>query len=701
MPQIPLRIDGMHCAACVLRVEKVIKKVPGVVGASVNFATGQATVECEGTPEEALIVAVEKAGYGARLPREVVEAREEQEAQRSLKRQWRKAAFAGIVAVPALAMMVPGLIPHEWMGRYNALLLAPCAAVMVYSGADFYRGAWKGLKEVSFDMNSLIAAGTLASFLHAVLMLLHDPHGHSYLDGIPVTIGAVLAGQAWEASARRNTGKAMRALLELAPAVALKLSDDGEATVPVATLKKGDRVRVLPGERVPVDGVVVDGKSTVDRSMLTGEPIPELVEPGQAIVGGTLNGGGLLTIQVGAVGEEAVLARMVALLQKASATRPPIASLADRVAGIFVPVVLGISALSFLGWWAVGNQSQGIQAALAVLVVACPCALGLATPISLVLGLGNAAKQGILLRSGEALQGLAEVDTVVFDKTGTLTVGHPVMQSMQAEGMEEAELLRFAAAVERRVIHPLARAVVQAAPDDLPEVEGLQSYPGKGAEGTVEGRKVRVGSPAWLGVAPPPGVGTTIAVEVEGGGRGFLRVSDPVRPNAAATVEGLKKRGLRVVLLSGDQEAEAKRVGQSLGIDEVFGGVDPAGKIAKIQQLRTEGRKVLMVGDGVNDAPALAAATVGVAMGSGADAAMEAAAVTLQRSDPLVLLESIDIARATLNNVRQNLGAAFGYNSLALPLAALGMLQPAIAGALMALSSVTVVGNALRLRGKG
>ncbi|HNC98763.1 MAG TPA: HAD-IC family P-type ATPase, partial [Myxococcota bacterium] len=441
----------------------------------------------DGPQGKKMVAAVEKAGYGARLPREVVEAREEEEAQRSLKKQWRKAAFAGLIAVPALAMMVPGLIPHDWMGRYNALLLTPCAVVMVYSGADFYRGAWKGLKEGAFDMNSLIAAGTLASFLHAILVLLTDPHGHSYLDGIPVTIGAVLAGQAWEASARRNTGKAMRALLELAPGVALKLSEGGDVSVPVATLQKGDRVRVLPGERVPVDGVVREGKSTVDRSMLTGEPIPELVEPGQAIVGGTLNGGGLLTMEVGAVGEEAVLARMVALLQKASATRPPIASLADRVASIFVPVVLGISALSFLGWWAAGDQRQGIQAALAVLVVACPCALGLATPISLVLGLGNAAKRGILLRSGEALQGLSEVDTVVFDKTGTLTVGHPVMQSMQAEGMEEAELLRLAAAVERRVIHPLARAVVRAAGEDIPEVEGLQSYPGKGAEGTVEG----------------------------------------------------------------------------------------------------------------------------------------------------------------------------------------------------------------------
>ncbi|MFZ5479801.1 MAG: heavy metal translocating P-type ATPase [Myxococcota bacterium] len=689
MRSVPLRIEGMHCASCVTRVEKVLRRVPGVREASVNYATGQAAVLAgDDVAPERLIEAVEKAGYGARVPRAQVLAEQDAEEAAALAVRWRKAAFAGAVAVPAVAMM---LLPHApWMRAAEIALLVLSVPVMAWSGRDFFVGAWKGLRQGAFDMNTLIALGTGAAFGLTAWAIATGQHGATYVDTIPVVIAMVLLGQALEARARRATGQALRALMDLAPPDAIVLRDGAEVTVPLAEVRNDDLVVVRPGARVPVDGVVEDGRSAVDQSMLTGEPVPVERGPGDRVVGGTINGAGVLRVRAAAVGDEAVLARIVALVEQAQASKPPVAALVDRIAGVFVPIVIAVALLTFAGW-AFVDLDRGIAASVAVLVVACPCAMGLATPLSLVIGLGNAARAGVLLRDGAALQTLAEVDTVVFDKTGTLTVGRPVVQ-----GSPDPEVLRLAAAADRHSNHPLANALVAAAPLELPDATEVNVVPGHGVEATVEGRRVRVGSPRWLGPVDD-GVGTPIVVEIDGARAGVVRVADPLRVTAKEAVRRLRDAGIDVVLLSGDATAEARRVGAEAGIATVIGEVLPDGKIAEVQRLRAAGRKVAMVGDGVNDAPALAAADVGIAMGTGTDVAMEAAAVTLQRADPLAVVDAIDVARATLRNVKQNLLAAFGYNTLAIPVAALGLLHPAIAGAAMAMSSVTVVTNARRL----
>jgi Cu+-exporting ATPase len=704
MKSVALRIEGMHCAACVSRVEKVLVRVPGVAGAQVNYATGQANVDLTADVAPAqLIAAVERAGYGARVPQAVVLAEQDAEEAAALRQRWRRVAFAGAVAVPAVLTMIPGVVPHPWMYPVDLALLVACVPVMAWSGRDFYVGAAKGLRQLQFDMNTLIALGTLSAFGWSAVALLAPsllPAGveaATFIDVIPVVIAMVLLGQAIEARARRATGKALRALMDLAPAEATLLEDGEERVVPVAAVHRGDLVRVRANARVPVDGTIERGTSAVDRSMLTGEPVPVAVGPGDAVVGGTVNGGGVLDVRAEAVGDDAVLARIVQLVDRAQATRPPIAALVDRVAGVFVPVVMGISLLTLLGW-AFVDPGRGLVAAVAVLVVACPCAMGLATPISLVIGLGNAARAGVLLRDGKALQALAEVDVVVFDKTGTLTVGRPVVTAVEGvtEPGGDSAVLRLAAAADRHSNHPLAQALLAAAPLDLPDATEVNVVPGLGVEAVVEGRRVRVGSPRWLGPVPV-GVGTPLVIEVDGRRAAVVRVTDPLREGVPAAIAALRALGIDVVLLSGDQQAEAERIGAAAGIARIVGEVLPDGKITEIQRLRAAGRRVAMVGDGVNDAPALAAADVGIAMGSGTDVAMEAADVTLQRADPAAVVDAVNIARATLRNVKQNLLAAFGYNTLAIPIAAVGLLHPAIAGAAMAASSVTVVTNARRL----
>ncbi len=706
MKSFALRIEGMHCAACVTRIEKVLGRVPGVVAAQVSFATGQANIDLGAEVDPAdLIAAVERAGYGARVPRVAQMAAQDAEEARALALRWRKAAFAGVVAVPAVAAMIPGVVPHAWMRPFDVILLAACLPVMAWAGRDFYVGAAKGLPQLRFDMNTLLALGTLAAFGWSAVALLTPgllPAGvdaATFLDVIPVVIALVLAGQAIEARARRATGQALRALMDLAPAEAGLVEDRAgedrqERVVPVAAVRVGDRVRVRANARIPVDGTIEEGTTTVDQSMLTGEPLPVVRGPGGKVVGGTLNGAGVLVVRAEAVGEDAVLTRIVHMVERAQATRPPIAALVDRVAGVFVPVVLGISLLTLVAWSFV-DVGQGVVASVAVLVVACPCAMGLATPVSLVIGVGNAARAGILLRDGASLQALAEVDVVVFDKTGTLTLGRPVITSIEGD----ADAVRLAAAADRHSNHPLAQALLAAAPLDLPEATEVRVLPGFGVEAQVEGRRVRVGSPRWLG-AVPPGVGTPLVVEVDGVRAAVIRASDPLRPGVPAVVAALEALGIRVVLLSGDERGEAERIAREAGITRVMAEVLPEGKIREIERLKAEGRRVAMVGDGVNDAPALAAADVGIAMGSGVDVAIEAADITLQRSDPAAVVEVVRIARATLRNVKQNLFAAFGYNALAIPIAALGWLHPAIAGAAMAASSVTVVTNARRLARK-
>lgn len=685
----PLRIEGMHCAACVTRVEKVLGRVPGVQKAQVNFATGQARVDGD-CDVDALIAAVERAGYGARVSRAALDAEADAREAAALRDKARRAAFAGLVALPAVAMMIPGLWPVAWHHPGEWALLVACLPVMAWAGRDFYLGAARGLPRGVFDMNTLIAVGTGAAWIQGLLVRLGVLGGMAYLDAIPVVLAMVLLGQWYEGRARTATRGAIRGLLELAPAEAILERDGVESTVPLAAVRAGDLVVVRANARIPVDGTVQSGESAVDAAMITGEPVPVPVGPGAKVTGGTVNGAGVLRVRAEAVGEDAALARIVRLVEEAQAARPPIGDLVDRVAAVFVPVVMGVALLAGLGW-AFVDPLRGVEAALAVLVVACPCAMGLATPLSLVLGLGNAARAGVLVRSGPALQALAEVDTVVFDKTGTLTVGRPVLQRF--DGPPEA--LRLAAAADRHSNHPLAAALVREV-DELPEATAVEVIPGRGVEAVVEGRRVRVGSPAWLGAVEGEG-GTPVVVEIDGRRAGVAWVRDVEREGAAEAVARLRALGLRVLLLSGDSRAEAERVGTKLGVDEVLAELRPEQKVERVRALRAAGRKVLMVGDGVNDAPALAAAELGIAMGSGTDVAIEAAGATLQRLDPRAVADGVEVARATLRNVKQNLVAAFGYNSLAIPLAALGLLHPAIAGAAMALSSVTVVGNARRL----
>jgi Cu+-exporting ATPase len=739
---VPLRIEGMHCAACVTRVEKVLKRVPGVAEAQVNFATGQAQVT-GAVARELLIAAVERAGYGARVSRAALDREADEREASALRRKGWRAAFAGVVALPAVAMMVPGIVPGAWHHPVEWALLLACLPVMAWSGREFYVGAAKGLPRGQFDINTLIATGTGAAWVQGALVLGGVLGGMAYLDSIPVVTAMVLLGQWIEGRARRSTRGAIRALLELAPGEATLERDGVESTVPLAAVRPGDVVVVRANARVPVDGEVVAGESAVDQSMLTGEPVPVPVGPGARVTGGTVNGAGVLRVRARAIGEDAALARIVRLVEQAQAARPPIGDLVDRVAAVFVPIVMSVALLAGIGWSFV-DPLRGVEAALAVLVVACPCAMGLATPLSLVLGLGNAARAGVLLRSGPALQALGEIDTVVFDKTGTLTVGRPVLARF--DGPER--ILRLGAAADRHSNHPLAAALVREAGDELPEATEVRVVPGAGVEALVEGHRVRVGSPRWLGgvaldgptgadgapgdgtTANPDGAGTPVVREVEGAGppvvgevdgagtpvvievdgagtpvvievdgarAGVAWVRDVARPGAARAVARLRGLGLRVVLLSGDARAEAQRIGRELGIAEVRGELLPADKIAAVEALRREGRRVAMVGDGVNDAPALAAADLGIAMGSGTDVAIEAAGATLQRLDPGAVADGVEVARATLRNVKQNLLAAFGYNTLAIPLAAAGLLHPAIAGAAMALSSVTVVSNARRL----
>ncbi|MEN9786658.1 MAG: hypothetical protein RLZZ299_1922 [Pseudomonadota bacterium] len=705
MKSVPLRVEGMHCAACVGRVEKVLRRVPGVEDAQVSYATSQASVRCaDGVDPEALVGAVARAGYGARVPQAERWAEQDRDAAAALRANLRDAALS--LGVGALALAAMGPVPHAWMAAWSRAVLLLSLGVMAGPGRGFFVRTARNVPRGVFDMDTLVALGTGAAWIHAARALLWQGAHHApSLDAVPLVIGMVRLGQALEVRARRDAGRALRALLDLAPPRALRVQADGTGeTVALAELRVGDRVRVAAGARVPADGTVRSGAGSVDESMLRGEPMPVPKAPGDRVHAGTVNGPGVLDVDVEAVGEDSALGRIVALVDRAQATRPPVAALADRVASGFVPGVMALAAAAGVGWTLLGHDpSRGLDAALATLVVACPCALGLATPLSLVVGLGNAARAGVLPRDGAALQALAEVDTVVFDKTGTLTVGRPVLVASSGD----PDAVRLAAAADRHTQHPLARALVAAAPLDLPDAEDVRVVPGCGVEARVEGRSVRVGSARWLGEGPPlpaePGGaahGTRLVVAVDGTPVATLLVRDVVREDAAAAVAALRARGLRVAMLSGDSRAEAERVGAGLGIDTVHAEVLPDGKLAVLRALAAEGRRVAMVGDGVNDAPALAAAHVGLAMGTGTDAAMEAAAITLRNAQPGTVAVAIDIARATLRNVRQNLVFAFAYNAVMLPVAMSGRLPAALAGTAMALSSVSVVLNAGRLRGR-
>jgi len=709
-----LDITGMTCASCSARVEKALNKVPGVLDASVNLATEQATVKlAKGISAATLIAAVERAGYGAQLPQAA--SATPAPSTRALP-DWWPVALAMALSLPLIAPMLGSLAGAHWMlpGWLQMTLATP---VQFWLGARFYRAGWKALRAGSGNMDLLVAVGTSAAYgLSVYLLLTRAGAMHLYFEASAVVISLVLLGKWLEARAKRQTTEAIRALQALRPLTARVRTDGVDRDVPIDAIRVGDLVVIRPGERVPVDGSIVEGNSQVDESMLTGESLPVDKQPGDAVTGGAINAHGVLLARTTAVGLETTLARIIRLVENAQAAKAPIQRLVDKVSAVFVPVVMGIALLTFIGWWALGGNAEvAILNAVAVLVIACPCALGLATPTAIMAGTGVAARHGILIKDAEALERAHKISTVVFDKTGTLTDGTPhVAACVAAEGHDKNEVLAIAASLQAGSEHPLARAVlVEAAALSVLPAQAQQALPGRGMVGEVDGATY------WLGnrrLMVENGVATAaldpVAAEQEAFGRtvswlahtsdrralGLLAFGDAVKPGAAAGVARLKARGIVTVMLSGDNRGAAQMAATALGIDSVLAEVLPADKAAHVAQLKTTGKIVAMVGDGINDAPALAAADVGIAMSSGSDVAMHTAGITLMRGDPALVADAIDISRRTYAKIRQNLFWAFVYNVVGIPLAAFGLLNPVIAGAAMAFSSVSVVSNALLLR---
>lgn len=716
--QINLPIEGMTCASCVSRVERALAAVPGVVEASVNLATGAASVVHSGASEAALIGAVQHAGYEARSPAEPAPAT----AARSSDPGWHVALAAGLSA-PLLLPMLGDLLGHHWMlpALWQFALATP---VQFWLGARFYRASWKALRAGSANMDLLVALGTSAAYALSLLLWWREPEGmpHLYFESAAVVISLVLLGKWLEARAKHRTLAALDALRALAPETATVRRDGIEQTLPLAQVRVGDELVVRPGERVPSDGVLIEGRSHFDESMLTGESLPVARDVGERVTGGAINAEGRVVLRVAAVGTETTLARIVRLVESAQAKKPPIQHTVDRVAAVFVPAVLLLAAVTLLAWGAWrGDWEAALVNAVSVLVIACPCALGLATPTALMVGTGLAAQRGILVRDAQALETMRQVRVVAFDKTGTLTVGRPRLVALvPAAAQAEHEVLADAAALQSGSEHPLARAVVEAARERglaLPVAAEVQAVAGRGVEGRVGARRLRLASTRWLaelGWAAEPAL-RAASDQAQAEGRsvswlvdaeaaqvlGLFAFGDEPKPEAAEAIAALHAQGVRTVLVSGDNRGAALAIARRLGIDDVHAEVLPGDKASVVSSLReglAAGEKVAMVGDGINDAPALAAADVGLAMSTGTDIAMASAGLTLMRGDVRLVPQALALSRAVTRKIWQNLFWAFAYNVVGMPAAALGLLTPVIAGAAMALSSVSVVGNALLLR---
>lgn len=748
---VELAIEGMTCASCVRRVERALLSISGVWEATVNLATERAAVRYDPAVAslDAMLRAVRAAGYEASVVAEPVSGEEadasEERRARALAHLQREALLVWFFALPVAVLNM--LLPTTWWA--SLFLLALTLPVWGYFGRRFHLTALRNLRHWQFTMDTLVSLGTTAAFVWSLVETLgllttylvggHWHGRHLYYDVAAVVIAAILLGRYLEARARSQTSSAVRRLLGLQPKTARVRRGGQEIEVPIHEVRLGDLVIVRPGERIPVDGIVVEGQSAVDESMVTGESLPVEKQVGDRVWGGTLNATGSFVLQATAVGRATMLAQIVRLVQQAQGSKAPIQALVDRVASVFVQAVLVVALLTFLAWWLVsGDPVRGLLPAVAVLVIACPCAMGLATPTAVIVGTGAGAANGVLIKRADVLERIPRLTTVVFDKTGTLTVGSPVVTDIapapgwHLEGMggeqlrfrDAAEqLLAVAAAVEARSEHPLARAIVEAAEKvgvswDFP-IDSFQAIPGKGVIATVAGKRVVVGNEQLLverGVVPVHGADgrtttpeysvadleargrTVIAVAVDGQLVGFLGLADRPRPEASQVVKALRARGLRVLLLTGDNWRTARAIAREVGIEEVQAQVLPDQKATVIQELRAQGQVVAMVGDGINDAPALAGADVGIALGSGTDVALEAGDIVLVRPDLRGVLTALDLAQRTLATIRWNLFWAFAYNTILIPVAAVGLLNPMLAGMAMALSSVFVVTNSLRLR---
>ncbi|WP_298075884.1 cation-translocating P-type ATPase [uncultured Corynebacterium sp.] len=704
MAVIDLDITGMTCASCANRIEKKLNKQEGVT-ATVNYATEKAHIETgEGaaTDADSYIAIVEKLGYGGSVPKPEKPAGDDP-ASKELRGLKRRLVVAIALATPVILLaMIPPLQFDYWQWISFAL----ATPVILWAGWPFHKATWVNLKHGAATMDTLITVGTSAAYLwslyalffghagdpgmrHGWSILNHagDPMGDIYFEVAAGVVTFVLAGRYFEKRSKQRAGDAIRALTDMGAKQVTVLRDGGETLLPIEQLQIGDHFLARPGEKIATDGRILDGTSAIDQSMLTGESVPVDVGPGDEVTGATINTSGRLVVEATHVGEQTKLAQMAKLIDEAQSGKADVQRLADKVSGIFVPVVIVIALFTLL--------FAGFSNAVAVLIIACPCALGLATPTALLVGTGRGAEQGILIRGPEVLEGAHAITTVVMDKTGTVTTGTMRVVDVEPAGGNREEVLRAAAAVEAYSEHPIGRAIAEAGREEfggLPEVTGFKNLPGHGVEGTVEGQVIRVGRGDE---GASTNKATTVKVSADGRAIGTISVADTVRPTSAEAVRKMHDMGLKTVLLTGDNQQVADAVAREVGIDEVIAGVMPEDKVAHIRSLEN----VAMVGDGVNDAAALASADLGIAMGSGTDAAIEAADITVMRDDLLAVADALRLARKTLRTIKMNLFWAFAYNVAAIPLAAFGLLNPMLAGAAMALSSVFVVSNSLRLKG--
>ena len=700
-------IGGMTCAACSTRLEKVLNRQPGMQ-ANVNLAAERARVRlAAGTDEQAVIAAVAKAGFQAALVDAQTREREKAAKQAAYQHEIRRFWMAVAMSLPLVGQMFFMFGEHGHMNELPRWLqLALATPVQFWIGWRFYDGAYKALRGGGANMDVLVALGTSMAWGFSTVVTLFGLDQHVYFEGGAAVITLVLLGKLLEARAKSRTSEAIEALVRLQPRSARVERDGQWVEMPVDALMPGDIFLVRPGESVPVDGEVQEGESSVNEAMLTGESMPVSKRAGDKVFAATANAAGALRCRATGVGEHTLLAGIIRMVGEAQGSKAPVQRLADRISAIFVPTVCTLALLTFMVWWLYsGSFAEALVNAVAVLVIACPCALGLATPTAIMVGTGQGARAGILVRNAEALERAEKITVLALDKTGTLTKGMPELTDIQPLAVDRADALRLAAALEARSEHPLARAITAAAAGELPAVNAFKAVPGCGVEGEVEGRALRLGSPAWLGRGEDEqakawqAAGKTVVGLADGEHLlAWFAIADALRPSSRAAVARLRERGIRVVMLTGDNPGTAAAIAREAGISDFRAGILPGDKAAALSELKQAGAVVAMVGDGINDAPALAAADVSFAIGAGSDAAIEAADLTLIRSDLLGVVDAIDLSAATLGKIRQNLFFAFVYNIIGLPLAALGWLNPVIAGAAMAMSSVSVVSNSLLLK---